>query len=163
MIFLIHRQLICLFWFVWKGMERIFTVLFCYEPCLTWFSLYSDLNHYPYLAFGSKYRIFCWKLSNTDLRSFGVFCVLGFFLFFGGGGGFFVFLPFLGPNPRHIKVPRLEVQSEVEPLAYATATTTPNLSHVCNLHHSSQLLQILNPLSKARDQTCNLMVPGQIH
>ena len=36
-------------------------------------------------------------------------------------------------------------------------------SHVCNLHHSSQQRQILNPLSKARDQTCNLMVPSQIH
>ena len=31
------------------------------------------------------------------------------------------------------------------------------------LHHSSQQCQILNPLSKARNQTCNLMVPSQIH
>ena len=30
------------------------------------------------------------------------------------------------------------------------------------LHHSSQQRQILNPLSKARDRTCNLMVPSQI-
>ena len=30
------------------------------------------------------------------------------------------------------------------------------------LHHSSRQRQILNPLSKARDQTCNLMVPSQI-
>jgi len=28
------------------------------------------------------------------------------------------------------------------------------------LYHSSQQLQILNPLSKARDQTPNLMVPS---
>ena len=26
---------------------------------------------------------------------------------------FFVFLPFLGPLPRHMEVPRLEVQSEL--------------------------------------------------
>ena len=32
-----------------------------------------------------------------------------------------------------------------------------------SLHHSSQQHQILNPLSEARDQTCNLMVPSQIH
>ena len=33
---------------------------------------------------------------------------------------------------------------------------------VCDLHHSSQQHQILNPLSKARDQTCNLIVPSRI-
>ena len=31
-----------------------------------------------------------------------------------------------------------------------------------SLHHSSQQCQILNPLSEARDQTHNLMVPSQI-
>ena len=30
------------------------------------------------------------------------------------------------------------------------------------LHHSSRQRQILNRLSKARDQTCNLMVPSRI-
>uniref|UniRef100_A0A8D0IN74 Uncharacterized protein n=2 Tax=Sus scrofa TaxID=9823 RepID=A0A8D0IN74_PIG len=38
----------------------------------------------------------------------------------------------------------------------------PALSHVCDLHHSSQQYQILNLLSEARDQTCNLMVPSRI-
>ena len=38
-----------------------------------------------------------------------------------------------------------------------------DLSHVCDLHHSSSQRRIPNPLSKARDQTCNLMAPGQIH
>ena len=33
-------------------------------------------------------------------------------------------------------------------------------NHVCDLHHSSRQRQILNPLSKARDQTRNLMVPS---
>ena len=36
-----------------------------------------------------------------------------------------------------------------------------NWSYSC-LHHSLQQHQILNPLSKARDQTCNLMVTSQI-
>ena len=40
---------------------------------------------------------------------------------------------------------------------------TRDPSHVCDLHHSSRQLQILNPLSDARDRTCNLMVPGWIH
>ena len=38
-----------------------------------------------------------------------------------------------------------------------------NPSSVCNLHHSLQQQQILNLLSKARDQTCNFMLPSQFH
>ena len=38
-------------------------------------------------------------------------------------------------------------------------TATPDLSHVCDLHHNSQQRQILNPLSEARDRTHNLVVP----
>ena len=41
--------------------------------------------------------------------------------------------------------------------------TTPDLSRICNLHHSSQQCQTLNPLSEARDRTRNLTVPSQIH
>ena len=73
---------------------------------------------------------------------------------------FFNFLSFLGPLPRHMEIPRLVVQSELQPPAQTRATATWDPSRVCNLHHSSwQECQILNPLSKARDQTCNLMVP----
>ena len=46
--------------------------------------------------------------------------------------------------------------------AYARAIATRDLSHVCNLYHSLQQCQILYPLSKARDQTGNLMVPSRI-
>ena len=35
----------------------------------------------------------------------------------------------------------------------------PDLSRIWDLHHSSRQCQILNPLSEARDQTRNLMVP----
>ena len=34
---------------------------------------------------------------------------------------------------------------------------------ICDLHHSSQQHWFLNPLIEARDGTCNLMVPSQIH
>ena len=61
-----------------------------------------------------------------------------------------------------MEVPRLGVESELHLLAYTTATATPDLSHICNLHHSSQQHRILNPLSEARDRTYNLMVPSWI-
>ena len=38
----------------------------------------------------------------------------------------------------------------------------PDPSHICNLHHSSHLCWILNPLSEAKDRTRNLVVPSQI-
>ena len=52
-----------------------------------------------------------------------------------------------------MEVLRLGGESELEPPAYATAIATQDLSCVCDLHHSSQQHQILNPLSEARDQT----------
>ena len=54
-------------------------------------------------------------------------------------------------------------QSELQLLAYTTVTAALDLSCVYNLYHSSQQHWILNPLSKARDQTGSLMVPSQIH
>ena len=61
-----------------------------------------------------------------------------------------------------MEVPRLGVESELYPLAYATATATQDPSHICGLHHSSQQRGILIPLSKARDRTYNLMVSSQV-
>ena len=42
--------------------------------------------------------------------------------------------------------------------AYATATAMQYPSQVCNQHHSSWQCCILNPLSEARDWSCDLMV-----
>ena len=42
--------------------------------------------------------------------------------------------------------------------SYTTATARPDTSLVCDLHHSSWQCQILNPLCKARDGTCILMM-----
>ena len=69
---------------------------------------------------------------------------------------------FLGPHSRHREVPRPGVELELLPLAYSTATAAPDLSRICDLHHSSQQRQILNPLSEARDRTRDLMVPRHI-
>ena len=60
-----------------------------------------------------------------------------------------LFFVFLGPHLWSMEVPRL-------------ATAISGLSHVCNLHHSSQQDWVLNPLSKAKDQTCVLMDTSQV-
>ena len=41
--------------------------------------------------------------------------------------------------------------TELKPLAYATATATPDLSHICHLHHSSLHCRIFHPVGEARD------------
>ena len=80
--------------------------------------------------------------------------LLGFFCLF-------LFL-FLGSHPWPMAIPRLGVELELHLLAHTTATATRDPSCVCDLHHSSRQHQILNPLGKARDQTCILQAPGQI-
>ena len=58
------------------------------------------------------------------------FSILFYFIYFIFG--------LLGPHPRLMEVPRLEVESELlQLLAYTTVTATPDRSHVCDLHHSS--------------------------
>ena len=57
-----------------------------------------------------------------------------------------------------MEVSWLEAESELQLLA----TATQNLSRVCDLHCSSRQHRILNPLSKARDRTRNLMDTSQL-
>ena len=62
-----------------------------------------------------------------------------------------------------MEVPGLRVESDLQLLlAYTTATATPDLGCVCELHHNSRQPMILNPLKGARDRTCNFMVPSGI-
>ena len=53
-----------------------------------------------------------------------------------------------------MEVPRLGVELGLQPLAYVTAVAT-------YIAHGNA--RIFNPLSEARDQTRNLMVPSGIH
>ena len=74
-----------------------------------------------------------------------------FFLYY-----LFIFFCSLGPHPWHMEVPRLGVEWELQPPAYTTATATPDPSHICDIHHSSQQRRVLDALSEARDRTCVL-------
>ena len=49
----------------------------------------------------------------------------------------FFFCLFLGPHPRHMGVPRLGVELELQLPAHPTATATSDPSLVCDLHHSA--------------------------
>ena len=62
-----------------------------------------------------------------------------------------------------MEVPRLGIKSELQLLAYTTATATPDPSCVCHLHRSSGQHQIPDPLNKAWDGTPILMDTSQIH
>ena len=67
------------------------------------------------------------------------------------------FFFFFRAAPQHMEVPGLEVELKLQLLAYATATATRDPSHIRNLCSSLTKPSILNPLSKARDQTGILM------
>ena len=64
---------------------------------------------------------------------------------------FLFFLVFLGLHAWHMEVPRLGVESDLQLLAYATATAMQDPSCIFDLHRSSQQRQILDPLNVARD------------
>ena len=58
-----------------------------------------------------------------------------------------------------MEVPRLGLESELQPTACATAAATLDPSFICNLRCSLWQRQILNPLSETGDQTSILMDP----
>ena len=110
----------------------------------------SNYSFNLHLFYYEWYLSFFQCLKASVFPSLGIICSIWPFqfekVFF-----FFVFT-FLWPHLWHTKVPRLGVESELQLPAYAAATATPDLSCVCDLHHSSQQRQILNPLSEARDR-----------
>ena len=71
---------------------------------------------------------------------------------------FFFFFVLLGLHLWHMEVPRLGVKSELQLPVYTTATAMPGPSFICDLHHSPQQCQILNPLNEAWDETWGLPV-----
>ena len=56
-----------------------------------------------------------------------------------------------------------QARSQIWAAAACLCTATDMSRRVCDLLHSSQQHQILNSLSKARDQTCVLMDSSRIH
>ena len=76
---------------------------------------------------------------------------------------FFFFFPFFRVAPWHMEVSRLGVKSELQRPASTTAIARQDLSRIGNLHSTSRQHGILNPMSKGRDGTPNLMVTSGIH
>ena len=73
----------------------------------------------------------------------------------------FFFLVFFRAMPVAYGRSQAGVKLELQLPAYATTTAMPDLNCICDLDHRSQQHWILNPLSEARDQTRNLVVPSQ--
>ena len=118
--------------------------------CSNFFTLLSI----QFQVFISLFRVFLWPQGRIMIMQL----ILTINLF----NHKTIFFFFLGLHPRHMEVSRLGAESEMWPLAYATAIATQDPSHVCNLKHSSRQCRILNPLRQARDQTCILTDASQI-
>ena len=132
-------------------------------------SKFGEISNFLILKLVVQIILFRFKAAINDLTDFRfcnneTFKILVYTTYFNYKFFFFfcLFAIFFGPLPRHMEVPRLGVEQELQPPAYARATATRDPSRVCNLHHSSRQRRIANPLSKGRDRTCNLMVPSRI-
>ena len=152
-------------WIRWHPVHIPGTVYSCFlfiGQSRCWFiHISSHISQFLDLHIGSTNFLVSWF---TDF----VFIFINFFpqLFFGLFCSLYFFYNqikfFLGPHSQHMEFPRLGVESELQSLAYTTAKATADPSLICNLHHSSQRHQILNPPSEARDWTCNVMVASRI-
>ena len=86
------------------------------------------------------------KHSNDNIHQMVVFCLFWVLVF-----------SFYSCTRGHMEVPSLGVESELQPPVYTTATATPDLSRICDLHCSLRQHWILNLLREARDRTHILM------
>ena len=73
-----------------------------------------------------------------------------------------MYICILGLHLRHVDVPGLGAELELELLAHATATASQDLSHVCDLHYTSWQCHILDSLSEARYQTRILLDSSRV-
>ena len=99
-----------------------------------------------------------WKVSHNLTASNKDFSCHPYFLFF----LFFCLFAISWAAPTAYGGSQASGLMELWLPAYTRATAMQDPSHVCDLHHSSRQRRILNPLSKGRDRTCNLMVPSRI-
>ena len=93
-------------------------------------------------------------LMKPKLLIFFFYCSCWYFCYFSF---------FFGPYQWHMEVSREGVELERQSPACITATATPDLSHICDLHLSVPQRRILNPLSKARGWTHILMDTRRVH
>ena len=128
---------------------------------------FSHTIFHHVLPQGIRYRPLCCSVGPHCISILNV--IEGCFLI--GFGAFLMKLDccigfppplFLGLHSQHMEVPRLGVELELQLAAYTTAIATQDLSGVCYLHRNSRQHWSLNPVSKARDWTRNLMVTSQI-
>ena len=97
---------------------------------------------------------FWWKTIQTIIVQDNLLVINLYFipsLFFFPFLIFFFF--FLGPHPWHMEVPRLGAELELQLPACTTATARWDLSHICDLHHSSWQRQILTHWAKPENRT----------
>ena len=116
---------------------------------MTWILSQSPVHGQRFLV-----ALFSWDCSKNltcVLNTYGKLSILWNILILIKKKFFFFFFVFSGLHLRHMEVLRLGVPSGLQLAAYTTATATPDLSRVHDLHHSSQQCWILNTLSKARD------------
>ena len=75
----------------------------------------------------------------------------------------FLYIFFLGPHLQHMEM-GFQARDQIRAVAAGLCHThsNPDLNHICDLHHSLWQHEILNPLSKARDQTCIVMGTSQV-
>ena len=75
----------------------------------------------------------------------------------------FFFFPFSGLHLYQMEIPRPGVESQLQMPAYTTAVAMQDWRLAFNRRHSSQQHQILNPLSKARNQIHILLGISGVH
>ena len=111
---------------------------------------------------GQMLELSSWYENDKNLREVSTFAHNPTTIF-GLGVAVVVVVFFLEPHLRHKEDPSLGVRSELQLLAYTTATARQDPSCIFNLHQSSQQHWILNSLSTARDPTCILMDASCVH
>ena len=112
-----------------------FRVLFYGTSVAPWLSYLQGTLHLPAMTAGVYQEdFFFFNGLNTPITRQD----MSYWIFFSFLSIFFFFFFFLVLHPWHVEVPRLGVESELQLPAYVTVTTMPDLSHICDLYHSSQ-------------------------
>ena len=120
-----------------RNLERLFNFsTFSFSICKVGYITAGFRLSTKYLRYVNKTL----KIGSLSFHSFFNRFYLFIYLFI----YLFVFLPFLGLLPWHMEIPRLGVELELQPPAYARATATRDPSRVCDLHHSSRQRRILH-------------------